>query len=469
MRRVLIVMENEDALVESASDSASLQVDDETGDIDVEAYGYESTRSIASASKQAAELPANMMIDDTYPAVPIGDGKSDQGFAAVEPSESANFVVRAVVPEEIAMEGYVNGKPVYSDIDIAAFPICPGDPAHGDADDVRTLHNMAAVHARGHRGDRVAVAIMDTGISAAHLTGLGLPNSAVDRSVLWNPIEMIVRQGRAIPAGGHPAGHGTMCAFDALIAAPEARLLDYPIISQMGGAGGSSIMAGALSDALKAYSDLEAFWSVSFGPNRQNYDSLVVNNSWGVYHPDWDFAEGHPGRYIDNPDHPFNQRVASLAARNVDIVFAAGNCGSECPASKCHGVVTHSIRGANAHHDVLTLAGVDVSGGRIGYSSEGPPIPGMGADEKPDLACATHFQGSNVGGFPDSGTSAACPVAAGCVAALRSGMPQNTLASSAMFDALRQTTQEAQAGSDWNPQNGFGIVDMDAAANHLGI
>jgi len=44
---------------------------------------------------------------------------------------------------------------------------------------------------------------------------------------------------------------------------------------------------------------------------------------------------------------------------------------------------------------------------------------------KPDLMSYTHFDGSNVFNGPDTGTSAATPVAAGTIAALRSKFPYN--------------------------------------------
>ncbi|MEM7703476.1 MAG: S8/S53 family peptidase [Pseudomonadota bacterium] len=475
MRRVLIVLDHEEALVRSATASSSVNMTDEAGEDSglnaqefAQAPDFNATRRIARESRQAADLPRDVLIDDTFAAVPIGDASSRaQGTASADPQQSGEFAVRATVTESVFQEGFVAGKPVFADPDISPVATCGGDPAIGNAQGVMQLHNVAPVHQRGLDGDRVAIAIMDTGVSARHLNDQGLSN-VVDRSVVWNPIEMIARQGRIIPPGGHQPGHGTMCAFDALIAAPKAKILDYPIISNLGGDQGGSTMSGALSDALKAFSDLEAFWAVTFSGTRQNYDSLVVNNSWGLFHPSWDFPSGHPGRYLDNPNHPFNVRVTALARHNVDILFAAGNCGSQCPDGRCGGKTTDTITGANAHPDVLTLAGVDVNGGRIGYSSEGPPVAGMGAPNKPDIAAATHFNGSGVSSV-DSGTSASCPVASGCVAALRTALPQNTLNPATLFDALRQNTPEARAGQSWNGETGFGILDLDAAAADLSV
>lgn len=105
------------------------------------------------------------------------------------------------------------------------------------------------------------------------------------------------------------------------------------------------------------------------------------------------------------------------------MVFAAGNCGPLCPASTCHGLGPGlAINGANSHPDVLTVGAVDVTGALAGYSAQGP---GTLSNEKPDLLGYSHFLGSEALGHrkPDDGTSAAAPVVAGVVAALRSQFP----------------------------------------------
>jgi hypothetical protein len=416
-------------------------------------------------------LDPRVQLDSEFAAVPIGTATPQTSLESLAADQSDNFVVRADVPDEMIQDGFVNGQPIFNDPEIAPFPVvCGSNAAVGNVAAVRALHKVAAVHARGHKGNRVAVAIMDTGISSAHLLSKGI-QGRVDTSLVWNSLTAIGAAGQIVPPGGHAKGHGTMCAFDTLIAAPEARLLDYPILHGVGIAAGSA-GAGTLSDALQAYAHLEAFWLVVFGPSRANYDVLVINNSWGLYRPSWDFAPGHPGRYIDNPNHPFNIKVSVMARHGIDIVFAAGNCGSQCPSTKCGGNVTHSIMGANAHPDVLTLAGTSTNRDRIGYSSEGPPIPNMGAPQKPDVACATHFAGSDAlgPGVPDNGTSASCPVASGCVAALRTALSQTAFRPSQIFDALRTTAaQPPGTPGGWNAKFGHGIVDLDAAAHHLGV
>lgn len=230
--------------------------------------------------------------------------------------------------------------------------------------------------AKGLDGANVAIAIMDTGINLAHLAGIPGLAPRLDAANSWSP-----PNGMTLP-GRYPVDHGTMCAFDALIAAPNATLLDYPMLA-------SSIPGGnptgrSLSAALLAFSHLLANWAVAFAPGGpQRYSALVVNNSWGIYHPSWDFPPNHAGRYCDNPNHPFHVIADALAKSGADILFAAGNCGSQCPDGRCQGRISGTIMGANTYQEVLTLAGCDTNDQRVGYSSQGPSIPGMAELPRP--------------------------------------------------------------------------------------
>ncbi|MBS0249404.1 MAG: S8 family serine peptidase [Proteobacteria bacterium] len=274
--------------------------------------------------------------------------------------------------------------------------------------------------------------------------------------------------GNATAPGAYPIDHGTMCAYDALIAAPKATLLDYPMLSST--LPGGAFSGQTLSVAVQAYAALIAFWAVAFAPGgAPKYKALVVNNSWGMFHPSWDFPAGHPGRYIDNPNHPFAGLIGVLTRAGADILFAAGNCGTECPSGRCENRTTETIMGASTYPDVLTLAGCDVNDDRVGYSSQGPSIRGM-YPQKPDLTAYTHFIGCQAFGAdaPDTGTSAACPVAAGCVAALRTKLSPTATPPANLFAQFRATARPKPTPG-WNGDYGHGIIDPDAAAQSLGV
>ena len=152
-----------------------------------------------------------------------------------------------------------------------------------------------------------------------------------------------------------------------------------------------------------------------------------------------------------------------LEGLGADILFAAGNCGVDCPDSQCGGVTTKTIYGANSHPQVTCVAGVGVNKNRVGYSSIGP---GRLTPDKPDLSGYTHFKGSKV--YPaDSGTSAATPVVAGVVAALRTQMSQDPTDPNTSPAAVRKilTTTANQTNNigysfdyDWGTVSGCNIA-----------
>jgi hypothetical protein len=129
-------------------------------------------------------------------------------------------------------------------------------------------------------------------------------------------------------------------------------------------------------------------------------------------------------------------------------------------------VTNNAIYGANGHPSVLCVAGVDTTGQRVGYSTVGP---GRLAQNKPDIAGYTHFAGSGV--YPaDSGTSAATPVVAGVVAAVRSKRPQNPNDTSTTPTAIRTlltSTVDDLAPSGYDFLHGHGVVGGCRLADRL--
>lgn len=81
----------------------------------------------------------------------------------------------------------------------------------------------------------------------------------------------------------HPSGHGTMCAFDALIAAPAKTLPECAAL--LGSGPGSGALARTLSVALQGVLRLVIFWRGRPGRGA----APVVNNSRVVYDPSTDF------------------------------------------------------------------------------------------------------------------------------------------------------------------------------------
>src|SRR5262249_9121584 len=138
---------------------------------------------------------------------------------------------------------------VYSDPLIESTITCVGSPAVGNAAKVASLLAVNKLKAAHLTGAKVALAIVDTGINLAYLKSKGL------KPVL-DAAKSFVPAGVLTPPGNHPVNHGTMCAYDALIAAPQATLLDYAVL--LSKTPGATVMSGLLSDAVLAYSKLAA-------------------------------------------------------------------------------------------------------------------------------------------------------------------------------------------------------------------
>lgn len=446
--------------------------------------------------KGEEDLPRGFERDRAFPAIPIGSAHPKQVdfrrnkdlkplVEELKPENSTYFVIRGYVRPDHpgTVPRSLDFLDLYAEPRLAGQLTCASDRAVGSVDDARARLGTARLWAQSPPldGAQVALAVVDSGIYLPHLDGATLrrprprhplpPRLAGDPPILdaassWTPPRL------ATPPGRRRIGHGTMCAYNALAVAPKATLLDYPAL--IARPPGDHTVKATVGAALQAYAGLLAFWIgnvVNGGP----YRALVVNNSWGVFHPSEEgFPPGHPGRFIDNLNHPFHLLVWFLTLLGADVVFAAGNGGMPCPLPPFLHLTTGSIRGANAYPDVLTVAGCDVNDGRVGYSSQGPAIPMFPQPTplKPDLAAYTHFLGSQVFGerVPDGGTSTACAVAAGCVAALRShpSLSPALKPPGDLFAALRATARPV-GSAGWNADDGFGIVDPVAAARSLGV
>lgn len=456
-------------------------------------------------------LPLEFLLDQSFNAVTLGRWSPDtldferdridldledpesvqRELEVFKPQNSTYFLIRgfvrandlASIPAEIVGKADESDLKIYSDPSMGAALTCANDPPVGSVRDAQARLNVGNLAAQGFDGGGVAVAIVDSGIFLQHLTRIDILNGnpvrtrpvpkfplayvpALDFGNSWKPARV------ATPTGAHRIGHGTMCAYNVLAVAPRATLLDYP--SLIARSPGDHTVTGTISAATEAFHRLLTFWISNIISAAPRYRALVISNSWSIFHPsEEDFLPGNPGRYIDNLQHPFHVLVWILSQLGVDVVFAAGNGGLPCPTPPFLHLTAGSIRGAAAYPEVLTIAGCDVNDLRVGYSSQGPAVtmlPGPTPD-KPDITAYTHYLGSQVFGErePDGGTSTACPIAAGCIAALRTRTIP-FLRPARLFNALRSTARPGQgsgSGGVWNNQYGYGIIDPVAASQDL--
>src|SRR4051812_26651344 len=193
----------------------------------------------------------------------------------------------------------------------------------------------------------------------------------------------------------------------------------------------------------------------------------VMVNAWGVWDTSQDFPANSALNYSSNIDHALNKVVAELDDKRIDQVFAAGNCGQFCPSTRC-GVLDRgpgrSIQGANSHPRVLSIGAVRADGLWVGYSAEGPGrlrVNGQAA-EKPDLCAPTLFRDElrPFDGEDNSGTSAACGVAAGVVAAARSCTSWDKLTPEELRTKLRENA--VSQGDDPTSRSRFGHGILNA-------
>ena len=408
-----------------------------------------------------------MLLDHTYAAVPdrVAHAHKHQDIEEIVES-SEHFTVRAHLhlDDTQSPPHRAGDSDVFSELRLHPFVNCMTEPAVGKAQDVATQLDVARLKAMNLTGDKVAIAILDTGINLHRLTKSLGHRPRFDPKSSWNPHH------DSREPGTWKVGHGTMCAYDALIAAPEATLVDFPIL-EIESASADGMMFPYVSSAMMAYGAMLASWA--HGPLKE-YRALVASNSWGIYHPDDDYPAGHPGRFSDNPNHPFNVQLAAATRAGIDVLFAAGNCGKGCPSPNCRNGNGVAILGCAGILEILTIAGCDIHGVRAGFSSQGPSIPGM-AHDKPNLMAYTHFLGSALtpDSKPDTGTSAACPVAAGCVAALRSSPKASPvdLPPATLIEALQKTAVQPadKTAVGWHPDFGWGLISPSNAATQLNL
>jgi subtilisin family serine protease len=322
---------------------------------------------------------------------------------------------------------------IHADLEISAFPFDTGkvDAPIGDADDVATKIGVAALRKTGLTGEGARIAIVDTGVDGTRVPVAGG----------WS-------LGAEYVPGSAAPWHGTMVAFDARLIAPDAEILDFALLRST-----STTWSAFLSDAIAAYVAL-------MNEIRRTPGPLIVNNSWALYDRSQDAPVGSPENYSANLGHPFNQVVANLVAAGCDVIFAAGNCGLDCPSSMCGASDRGpgmSIHGANSHPDVISVAAVDIHDNRLHFSSQGP---GGIYNRKPDIAAFSQFQGSRVMDA-DSGTSAASPLVAGLIAALRQHPKLRTMTPPQIKGLIQQTARNVSGGG-WNSDFGYGVADGQA-------
>ncbi|MBD3886751.1 S8 family serine peptidase [Phormidium tenue FACHB-886] len=297
---------------------------------------------------------------------------------------------------------------------------------------IRTLLGVARVWSDGFRGQNIIVGIIDEGINGE----------------IYPVVGGFIRPNNPRPGSAGIGSHGSMCAADVLVAAPAAKLYDYPFLGQPRSGGALAMFQEVLDQ------------------RRKDGTPHITNNSYGfIGRPS---REDFPDHEIYDLNHPLHRKIREVVASGCPTFFAAGNCGEDCPSTACHvsGIGPgKSIHASNSLEEVITVAAVNSMHERIGYSSQGPGNFADGFEEvKPEIAAYSHFFGNFGPGRPaggdlssfDNGTSAATPVAAGVGALLLSAFPN--LTPQQLKDVLiRGAINIGTPG--WDAGSGFGIIN----------
>jgi hypothetical protein len=345
-----------------------------------------------------------------------------------------------------------------SGVDLAAGSTdhwCPGTnslDSFGVRTKARQTVTASALSGAGLRGGRVNVVIIDQGLHQASLPaanwGGGLISSGTP------------------PGSADRTSHGMMIARSILDLAPDAILYDVPLVPEERIAS----VGPFLSSAHAAFIQLLLAILISRPKPRWSGPWILVN-AWAIFDRS---TESPLGDYTENTNgSPFGHPLIALvrlmtSPLNLDVIFAAGNCGEFCGSPRCGKLDRgpgRSIWGANALPEVITAGAVSSAETWIGASSQGPGPGGPRLEpRKPDLCAPSNFREDDDAAVLNSGTSAACAITAGVVAALRSNpiWYQHLVSAAQMRNALISSARQTQLPG-WNGRLGHGILDAAGA------
>lgn len=317
-----------------------------------------------------------------------------------------------------------------------------------------------AATAKGALGDGVTVVIVDQGVNRGVLANR-FPTAKfrggwiVDQNGRGGP----PRPPKLVQPGHWPDGHATRMAETVLSVAPNANVLDLPLLptaildlpTYVSWAAGVYATLKSLIPALQAIPRYSGPW--------------VLCNAWAVYDLSDDAPSGSTLNYGGNPANPLNQAVAALPQNDIaDVVFAAGNCGQFSPHPSCGARQIgpgRSIHGVAALPEVLTVGAVRGDQRWLGYSSQGPS-PAAFVSTKPDLCAPSQFAGPADWGRAYTGTSTACALTAGALAAARSFAATKGLSAANLHARVRAKASGVVHEIVPNERHGAGLLDIDA-------
>src|SRR4051794_1201212 len=322
----------------------------------------------------------------------------------------------------------------------------------GNRTRAESLLEVPYLRSQGLTGEGVNVVIVDQGLNA-HALGTKVVEG-------W-AVGGIEPGATALDAGRPHGGHGMLTAANIRSVAPKVRLFDLPMLPKTKIPDVTKFFADTANDAFRRMLDGIA----QYRKSGRYPGQWVLVNAWAIFDTRTDTQN-----YAGDPAHPFNVLVNRAVAEGHDVVFGAGNCGAFCPDPRCgpHDQgAGRSILGANGNPNVITVGAIRSDAMWLGYSSQGPGQTGFGADakEKPDLCAPSNFVEANDASTANGGTSAACALAGGVVAALRGKWGTGVASPLKLKEILIATATPINGG--WNERTGHGILNARAACARL--
>jgi subtilisin family serine protease len=335
---------------------------------------------------------------------------------------------------------------------------CPrdaADPMFADRAAAERLVRVPFLKSKQLTGAGVNVVVVDQGLDKVALGtsyGSGWPVNSASPGKTQSP-----------EPGTVVRTHGMMVANNILQVAPDTTLFDLPMVPPRIIDIEDYFLCTADAAFRMMLDDIETSQAGQEDPT-----PWILVNAWAIFDRSQEYP---PGSYTNDPYHPFNMMVAEAAESGFDVVFCAGNCGQFCPDQRCGALdkgPAQSIFGANCHPEVLSVGAARADTMWLGYSSQGPGQPGFWplGYEKPDLCAPSQFCETDDAFETNGGTSAACALAAGVIAALRSESDwrSDNVSTQELKSILNSS---ARKSGTWNNRLGNGILDAEAAYDEL--
>jgi subtilisin family serine protease len=359
------------------------------------------------------------------PAAPAGSAKvrtlsAVHGAALVEDRHKATDFWSAVSAKATNAPGVESGGPALA---AGIAKIWLDGRVKADLADTTAQIGAPQVWASGDTGEGVTVAVLDTGIDAAHPD---LADRIADTSVFVPDSDIVDRVGHGTHVASTIAGTGAASGGTERGVAPGARLDIGKVIGDDGTGQDSWVLAGMEWAAVDEH-------------------AKIINMSLGSPEP------------TDGTD-PMSEAVNTLSAQTGALfVIAAGNSGAPS-----------TVDAPGAADAALTVGAVDGSDQLAFFSSQGPRLsdqaikPEVTAPGVDVLAARSQYSAEGSGYYTTmSGTSMATPHVAGAAALLLAKYPQWT--GQQLKDALVSTSKATPGYDDY--QAGNGRVDVAAAVN----